>query len=72
MAWISIPNNTEYEFDNNPPDPGGAQTPLWLKQVQGVRTVGVTSPIEIYTRVRKVGSSVDDAGELNKTYWDNV
>jgi len=74
MAWQSITNNPTWEYDNNPPDPGGAQHYLWTKQVNGIRTVtDGTSSIEIYTKCRKkTHIHVETMGELNKTFWDNV
>ena len=70
MAWNTIPNNTDWEYDDNPPDPNNAQSGLWDKQTNGVRTN--PDSVEIYTKCRKVGSSVDTAGEINKTFYDNV
>ena len=68
MAWITIPNNSVWEYDNDPADPGGAETTLWEKQTDGIRTN--SSGTEIYTKCRIVGTTVDTSGELNKTYWD--
>ena len=70
MAWKDITNNTIWEYDDNPPDPGGAQHGLWLKQVNGIRTNH--DGVKIYTKCRIKGNNVDTQGELNKTYWDNV
>lgn len=71
MAWKNIPGTEYWEYDDNPPDPGGAQTELWEKQFNGVR-VNTVSGHEIYTKCRMIGTTVDTAGELNKTYYDNV
>lgn len=73
MAFVNIPNNPYWQYDNNPPDPGAtsALRPLWLKQTAGIRTEATGS--EIYTRCRKVGVTYDgddDGGELSKSYWD--
>lgn len=68
MAWQPIPNNSYWEYDDNPPDPGGKQTALWLKQTNGVRTDGSH---QVYTRVRRIGDGDITRGELSKTYWDN-
>ena len=70
MAWVTITNNPVWEYDNNPPDPGlnSPYKPLWLKQTNGIRT---TRGHEVYTKVRRVGTTVETAGELSKTYWDN-
>jgi hypothetical protein len=68
MAWQNIPNNSNWQFDNNPPDPGDAQTALWQKQTGGVRTSGNNH--QVYTRVRRVGDGDISRGELSKSYWD--
>jgi len=70
MAWVTVTNNPQWEYDNNPPDPGVGSPfrPLWLKQTNGVRTF---KGHEVYTKVRRVGTTVETAGELSKTYWDN-
>ena len=75
MAWVAIPNNPNWEYDNAPPDPGADSPlrPLWLKQTAGIRTFG-TGPgaHQVYTRVRRVGDGPDaDRGELSKTFWDS-
>lgn len=67
MAWQIIPGNPNWEYDNNPPDPGGKQTALWQKQVAGVRTDGSH---QVYTRVRRVGDPDVTRGELSKSFWD--
>ena len=69
MAWSAIANNTEWEYDNAPPDPANGQSDLWGKQVSGIRTNADGS--EIYTKCRVIGTTVDSSGEINKTYWDN-
>jgi hypothetical protein len=68
MAWQNVPNSTVWQFDNNPPDPGGAESTLWAKQTGGIRTHGSH---QVYTRVRRVGDPDMSRGELSKTYWDN-
>ena len=70
MAWLLIPNNRVWEYDNAPPDPGANSPyrPLWLKQTAGVRTN--SDGQKVFTKVRKVGSTVDTMGEIAKTYWD--
>lgn len=71
MAFVNIPNNPNWEYDNNPPDPGAtsALRRLWLQQTNGIRTESTGS--QIYTRVRKVGDGPNaDRGELSKSYWD--
>ena len=69
MAWTPIPNNPNWQYDNNPPDPGGKQSALWAKQTGGVRNF---RGHEVYTRVRRVTDTTDiTRGELSKTFWDN-
>tara|TARA_B100001939_G_C16524660_1_gene439393 strand:+ start:75 stop:299 length:225 start_codon:yes stop_codon:yes gene_type:complete len=71
MAWVSIPNNSNWEYQNSPPDPGAtsALRRLWLQQTGGIRTESTGS--QIYTHVRKVGDANDaNRGELSKSYWD--
>lgn len=71
MAFVNIPNNSNWEYDNNPSDPGAtsALRSLWLKQTAGIRTESTGS--KIYTRVRKVGDGPNaNRGELSKSYWD--
>jgi hypothetical protein len=71
MAWVSVPNNSYWEYDNNPPDPG-ADSPyrdLWLRQTNGIRTDSATGH-KVYTRVRRVNDGDISRGELSKSYWD--
>lgn len=71
MAFVVIPNNPNWEYDNAPADPGAGSPlrPLWLKQTNGVRN---DRGHEVYTKVRKVGDGPDaDRGEMSKTYWDS-
>jgi len=70
MAWRQIQNNPYWEYDDDPPDPGvgNALRPLWLKQSNGIRNF---RGHEIYVKCRRVGTSVEDAGELSKTFWDS-
>jgi len=70
MAWITI-IGTNLEYDNNPADPGGAQSILWAKQTNGIRS-NIFDSTEIYTKCRIIGTTVDTFGELNKTYYDNI
>lgn len=70
MAWITITNNTDWEYDDIPPDPNNAQSGLWDKQINGIRTN--PDGTKIYTKCRRIGSSVDTQGEINKTFHDNI
>tara|TARA_B100000424_G_C22906088_1_gene481965 strand:+ start:584 stop:802 length:219 start_codon:yes stop_codon:yes gene_type:complete len=69
MAFVAITNNTQYEYDNAPPDPGvgSKQRALWLKSTGGIRTANGHS---VYVRCRRKGSGNVDHGEISKTYWD--
>ena len=69
MAFVAIPNNDQYEYDNAPPDPGAGHPmrALWLKSSNGVRTEHGHS---VYVRTRRIGSGNVDHGELSKSYWD--
>lgn len=71
MAWIPVFNNKLWEYNDSPPDPGegSALRPLWLQQTGGVRTHPISGR-EVYTNVRRVGSTSEDMGELSKTFWD--
>jgi len=69
MAFVAIPNNDQYEYDNAPPDPGvnHPMRALWQKSTNGIRTSHGHSE---YVRCRRVGSGNVDHGEISKTYWD--
>jgi len=69
MAWVNIPNNANWQYDNNPTEPAAssAQHRLWEKQTSGIRTDGTH---QVYTRVRRVGDGDISRGELSKSYWD--
>jgi hypothetical protein len=70
MAWIEIPNNPTWEYDNSPPDPGDALTALWATGVAGIRTNQYGE--ELYMNCRLIGSSAPSVpSEISKTYWDN-
>ena len=69
MAWVTIPNNPEWEYDNAPADPGvnSPYRALWLLQTNGIRTF---RGYETYVKCRLVGTTVDTMGEISKSYWD--
>jgi hypothetical protein len=68
MTWIKL-KDFNWEYDNNPPNPNNAETPLWTKQVNGIRT-STFDGTEIYTKCRVFGEGMETMGELNKTYLD--
>lgn len=59
MAWVTIPNNPNWEYEN---------TDTNLGAVAGVRQFRTH---QVYTKTRRVGSNKDTMGELSKTFWDN-
>ena len=64
MAWVPIPNNTDWEYANASTKNGATA---------GVRTS--TFGQEVYVSVRKAGEDLtgyanEDRGEISKTYWD--
>lgn len=70
MAWVAITNNSNWEYNNAPADPGtdSKERALWLKQTNGIRQH--KSGTEVYTEVRRVGETAT-RGEMSKTFWDN-
>ena len=70
MAWGAITNNTRFQYNNSPTDPGDGDPnkTLYDQQTAGVRTHPLTGH-KVYTNVRKVGTTVD-IGELSKSFWD--
>ena len=72
MAWVAIPNKTGWEYDNAPPDPGGAQSALWAKQTAGIRTVTKSTVIKFndltYT---KTGGTIETAAADFTKYFSN-
>lgn len=69
MAFNPIPGKPNWEYDDNPPDPGGNNTALWSTGTNGIRTS--TTGQEIYQNTRLVGSnSPSRPSEISKTFWD--
>ena len=71
MGWQDIYKNAYWEYDNNPPDPGGAQTALWATGTDGIRTT--TRGEEVYMNCRhKILHATQESVpiEISKTYWD--
>ena len=69
MAFRHIPGNSQYEYDQSPPDPGVGHPmrALWQKSANGIRTEHGQSN---YVRCRRIGSGNVDHGEISKSYWD--
>ena len=71
MAYVSIPQNPDWEYDNDPPNPGGALTALWQTGTNGVRTD--VDNQKIYTNVRHKTLHAGRASvpsEISKSFWD--
>lgn len=76
MAIVAIPNNTIWEYDNDPADPG-INSPLrkqWLKQTNGIATD--SGGHQVYVSCRKVDEVYANGqpymrGGLSKTFIDN-
>ena len=69
MAWQPIANNPYWEYDDAPPDPGGAQSALWSTGTAGIRVNPRGE--EVYMNCRRVGTSYTSRpSEISKTYWD--
>lgn len=70
MAWVAITNKTGWEYDNAPPDPGGAQSALWAKQTAGIRTTQRSTFVKFndltYTEVGGTIETVD--GDFTKHF----
>ena len=70
-VWNTIPQNPIWQYDSDPPDPGGAQSARWATGTNGIRTNGRGD--EIYTNVRHrifhVGRP-SRPNEISKTFWD--
>ena len=75
MAFRHIPGNSQYQYDQSPPDPGVGHPlrALWQKSENGIRTEHGQST---YVRCHRVGSTEADPndphvhGEISKSYWD--
>ncbi len=72
MAWVAIPNNPDWEYDN---DPLASQ---YYEDANGTVTAGIRSFTPTggseqltYVKVRMVGDTADaNRGELSKSFWD--
>ena len=68
MAWVDVPGSDNWEYDNDPADPGGGETALWALSSAGIRTSSNGS--KNYIKCRLKGSAQDAMSELNKDYYD--
>ena len=70
MAFKDIPNNPYWQYDDAPPDPGGAQTALWQTNTNGVRTSVRGEEIYVNCRHKLLHPTQDSfPNEINKTFW---
>lgn len=70
MAWVTVPNNAEWEYDNTATrDDTYADSPGTI--TAGVRTYTTLggSTRQTYIKCRKINSPTS-TGELDKTYYD--
>ena len=72
-TWNTILQDPIWQYDSDPPDPGGALSTLWQTGTNGIRTN--ESGDEIYMNVRHKTLQAPRASvpsELNKTYLDTI
>ena len=70
MAFVNIPGSN-WEYDNSPPDPGGALSALWATGTNGIRTT--SGGQEIYMNCRHKTLHAGRASvpnEISKSFWD--
>ena len=75
MGWQDIYKNPYWEYDNNPPDPGGTQSEsaLWATGTDGIRTT--VRGEEVYMNCRhKIlhANRALEPSEISKTFWDTT
>ena len=71
MAWVAIPNNPDWEYDN-------AATAADCPAANGTTASGIRTFTSAsggvqptYVKVRRVGETGDTSkGELSKSFWD--
>ena len=72
MAWQNIPTNPYWQYDDNPPNPGGAQTALWQTSTNGIRTSVRGDEIYVNCRHRFLHpTQASIPSEINKTFWSS-
>jgi hypothetical protein len=70
MAWQIITNNTNWEYDTTPPDPGGAATARWATSTNGIRISPAGDEIYVNCRHKLLHPTQDSfPNEINKTFW---
>ena len=71
MAFRDIPGNPNWEYDDSPPDPGGAQSVLYETGTGGIRTNPRGEEIYMNCRHKTLHPTQESVpNEINKTYWD--
>jgi hypothetical protein len=71
MAWLNIPNNDYWQYDDNPPNPGGALTALWSTSTNGVRTTPFGEKIYVNCRHKTLRPNQESVpSEISKSQWD--
>jgi len=71
MAWLTITNNSNWEYDTAPPDPGGALTTLWATGTNGIRTNPYGEEIFMNCRHKLLHpTQTSIPNEISKTFWD--
>ena len=72
MAFKDIPGNPNWEYDDNPPDPGGALSSLYATGTGGIRTNPRGEKIYMNCRHKRLHpTQASVPNEINKTYWDH-
>ena len=72
MAFKDIPGNPNWEYDDNPPDPGGALSSLYATGTGGIRTNPRGQEIYMNCRHKTLRPTQESVpSEINKTHWDN-
>ena len=71
MGWQDIYKNPYWQYDNNPPDPGGRQTALWATGTDGIRTTAHGEEVYMNCRHKFLHPTQESKpNEISKTYWD--
>jgi len=73
MSWVTIVQNPIWEYDDNPPNPGGAQTALWQTGVNGIRTNPRGEKLYMNVRHKVLHADYPSVpSEMSKTFWDET
>ena len=70
-VWNTIPQNPIWQYDSDPPDPGGAQTALWQTGTNGIRTTSRGTEIYMNVQHRIFNSGrASRPNEMSKSFFD--